>query len=96
VYPSAGASHYFNSARDMGLGILGGQGDRMIEDEEARPVKTAWAAAGRVEKPPLDPLSVADLRAYIAELQAEIARAEAAIASKDGARGHADSFFRIP
>jgi uncharacterized small protein (DUF1192 family) len=61
----------------------------MFEDEEiSRP--------RRVEKPLLDPLSVTDLRFYIAELQAEIARAEAAIAQKEGARGHADSFFRKP
>jgi len=43
----------------------------------------------------LDPFSVDDLRAYIAALQAEIARAEAAIAAKQGARGHADSFFKF-
>ncbi len=50
----------------------------------------------RVERPPLDALSVADLRDYIAELQSEIARAEAAIEHKQGARGVADSFFRKP
>ena len=61
----------------------------MFEDEEISQPR-------RVEKPLLDPLSVKDLRAYIAELNAEIARAEAAIAKKDGARGHADSFFRKP
>ena len=58
----------------------------MNDEEELRP--------RRVERPVLDLLSVADLRAYIAELQAEIVRTEAAIAKKDGARGHADSFFR--
>ena len=58
----------------------------MTDEEELRP--------RRVERPVLDVLSVADLRAYIVELQSEIARAEAAIAKKDGARGHADSFFR--
>ena len=58
----------------------------MVDEEELRPK--------RVERPVLDVLSVADLRAYIAELQAEIARTEAAIARKDGARGHADSFFK--
>ncbi len=61
----------------------------MFEDEEVRPAKK-----GRLEAIPLDPLSVAALRAYIGELQAEIARAEAAIARKDSARGHADQFFR--
>ncbi len=58
-----------------------------MRDEEETPPK-------RVERPLLDVLSVADLRAYIGELQAEIARANAAIAQKEGARGHADSFFR--
>ena len=58
----------------------------MNDEEELRP--------RRVDRPVLDVLSVADLRAYIAELQAEIARTEAAIAKKDGARGVADSFFR--
>ncbi len=59
----------------------------MIEDEES-------VAKKRVERPVLELLSVADLRAYIGELQAEIARAEAAITHKEGARGLADSFFR--
>ena len=63
----------------------------MIEDEEVRPAKP-----GRLEKLPLDTLSVANLRDYIAELRAEIARAEAAIAHKEGARGLADSFFKTP
>ncbi len=62
----------------------------MNEDEEIRPKKTYL-----LEKPVLDPLSVADLQEYIAQLQAEIARAEAAIAKKQGARGHADSFFKF-
>jgi uncharacterized small protein (DUF1192 family) len=61
----------------------------MIEDEES-------VAKKRVQRPALELLSVADLRAYIGELQAEIARTEAAIAHKEGARGHADSFFRKP
>ena len=60
-----------------------------MEDEESSRPK-------RVEQPVLDVLSVADLRAYIGELQSEIARTEAAIARKEGARGHADSFFRLP
>ena len=58
----------------------------MRDEEEVRPK--------RLERPVLDVLSVADLRAYIGELQSEIARAEAAIGAKEGARGHADSFFR--
>ena len=57
----------------------------MRDEEEIRPKK--------LERPVLDVLSVADLRVYIGELQAEIARAEAAISAKEGARGHADSFF---
>ena len=61
----------------------------MMEDEESLRPK-------RVERVPLDVLSVADLRAYIGELQTEIARAEATIAHKEGARGLADSFFRKP
>jgi uncharacterized small protein (DUF1192 family) len=61
----------------------------MLEEED-RPKKPA-----RLEKPPLDPLSVSDLRDYIVELQAEIARAEAEIAKKHGARGHAEQFFKF-
>ena len=61
----------------------------MMEDEESIRPK-------RVERRVLDALSVADLGTYIEELRAEIARAEAAIAQKQGARGHADSFFRRP
>ena len=61
----------------------------MMQDEES-------VAPKRVERLALDVLSVADLRAYIGELQGEIVRAEAAIAQKEGARGHADSFFRRP
>ncbi len=63
----------------------------MIEEEEVRPARN-----GRLAQVLLDPLSVTDLRSYISELQSEIARVEAAIAKKDGARGHADSFFKIP
>ncbi len=62
----------------------------MNEDEEIRPKKTYL-----LEKPLLDPLSVTDLRDYIAQLHAEIARAETAIEKKQGARGHADSFFKF-
>jgi uncharacterized small protein (DUF1192 family) len=63
----------------------------MIEDEEVSPAKKQ-----RLEFLPLDPLSVADLRAYISELHAEIRRAESAIAQKDFSRSHADSFFKAP
>ena len=58
-------------------------------DEEDIPRSRA-----RLERHVLDTWSVADLREYIGELKAEIARAEAMIATKEGARGHADSFFR--
>ncbi len=62
----------------------------MQEDEEIRPKKHVL-----VETPPLDPLSVNDLLGYIADLRAEVGRAEAAIAKKQGAKGHADSFFKF-
>jgi uncharacterized small protein (DUF1192 family) len=62
----------------------------MLEDEELPQKRRSW-----LEKPLMDPLSVADLRLYIEELRGEIARAEAAIQKKEGARGHADSFFKF-
>ena len=49
-----------------------------------------------LQTPPLDPLGVAELHAYIAELNAEIVRAEAAIARKQDHRAAADGFFRLP
>jgi uncharacterized small protein (DUF1192 family) len=61
-----------------------------MQEDEDRPKKPS-----RLEKLLLDPLSVADLQAYIDELTAEIARAEAAIAKKHGARGHAEQFFKF-
>jgi len=61
----------------------------MIEEEEVRPART-----GRLEKLPLDPLSVGDLRDYIAELEAEILRAKTLIGQKEGARSIANSFFK--
>jgi len=63
----------------------------MLDDEEVRPAKKR-----RLDPLLFDPLSVADVQDYISELRAEIARAEAAILKKEGARGHADSFFKIP
>lgn len=61
----------------------------MIEDvEDSRP------RPKRLEKPVLEPLGVAELRAYIEELRSEILRAEAAIAAKEGHRSAADAFFR--
>jgi uncharacterized small protein (DUF1192 family) len=62
----------------------------MLDDEEVRPAKKK-----RLEPFSLDALSIDDLRAYISELTAEIARADAEIAKKEGARGHADSFFKF-
>jgi uncharacterized small protein (DUF1192 family) len=62
----------------------------MMDEEEIRPKKHVL-----VEKPPLDPLSVADLRSYIGDLQAEIARVEAAIVKKQSAKGAAESFFKF-
>ena len=62
----------------------------MLDDEDLPQKRRSW-----LEKPLLDPLSLADLRLYIEELQGEIARAEGAIEKKQGARGHADSFFKF-
>jgi uncharacterized small protein (DUF1192 family) len=48
-------------------------------------------------KPPpkdLTPLSVAELKDYIAGLEAEIARARQAIAGKESHRAGADSLFK--
>jgi uncharacterized small protein (DUF1192 family) len=62
----------------------------MIDEEDSAPKRRVL-----LERPVLDPFSVEDLRSYIAALQAEIARAEAAITAKQGARGHADRFFKF-
>ncbi len=48
----------------------------------------------RLVTPPLDPLGVAELQAYIADLQQEIVRAEREIARKQDHRSAADSVFR--
>ena len=50
----------------------------------------------RLALPPLGPLGVAELHAYIAELRAEIVRAEAEVARKQNHRSAADSLFRQP
>jgi len=60
----------------------------MEDDDLPRPRKR-W-----LEPIPLDPLSVEDLREYIAALHAEIARAEAAIAGKQSHRSLAEGFFK--
>ena len=62
----------------------------MFDEEESRVKKQ-----GFIEQRVLDPMSVSDLRLYIEALQAEIARVEAAITGKQGARGHADQFFKF-
>ena len=49
-----------------------------------------------LQTPPLDPLGVAELHAYVAALRAEIGRAEAAIARKQDHKEAADGFFRLP
>lgn len=61
----------------------------MIEEELPRP-------RARLVTPPLDPLGVAELQAYISELRHEIARAETEIARKQDHRSAADSVFRSP
>lgn len=61
-----------------------------MQDEDAPRPKIS------LQTPPLDPLGVAELHAYIAELRVEISRAEAAIARKQDHRTAADSFFRKP
>ncbi len=58
-----------------------------IDDELPR-------ARPKLATPPLDPLGVAELEAYIAELQAEIARAQAQIGKKRDHRSVADSMFK--
>ncbi len=63
----------------------------MVDDDEALAKKRR-----RVEKIPLDGLSIGDLRDYIGEMQAEIGRVEAAIGAKHAARGSAESFFKKP
>ena len=52
--------------------------------------------ATKVATPPLDPLGVAELHAYIAELRVEITRAEASIARKQNHRSAAEGFFKLP
>ena len=60
-----------------------------MEEEEGAPRKRA-----RLERLPLDPFGVAELRAYIGELREEILRVEAEIARKQSHRTAADAFFR--
>lgn len=44
----------------------------------------------------LDPLSIDELRDYIAELEGEIGRAQNEIARKTAQRASADAFFKGP
>lgn len=62
-----------------------------MRDEEEIPLKKHMGFTPAV----LDRLNVDDLHLYIAALRDEISRAEAAIAAKQGARGHAESFFKF-
>lgn len=60
----------------------------MFEEEVPKPRKQAL-----LEKPPLDALSIADLRDYVAALQDEIARVDNKIGEKSAAKGAAESVF---
>ena len=59
-----------------------------MEPEDLEPRKAPPARKS------LEPLSVAELQAYIAELESEINRARAAIAGKQGVRAGAEALFR--
>lgn len=68
----------------------------MFDEEESSPKKQVFNDQRMLDPPPvLAGMSVADLQSYIAALHSEIARAQAEIANRQGARGHADSFFRF-
>ena len=58
-----------------------------IDTDELEPVKK------RIEPLNLDPLSIAELEAYIAHLNGEIERARAKIAAKKAHRDAASSVF---
>ncbi|HVG81955.1 MAG TPA: DUF1192 family protein [Methylomirabilota bacterium] len=58
-----------------------------IDTDELEPVKK------RIEPLNLDPLSIAELEAYIAQLNGEIERARAKIAAKKAHRDAASSVF---
>jgi uncharacterized small protein (DUF1192 family) len=60
----------------------------MDEDDLPRPAST------RLPPRNLEPLGVAELKAYIAELRAEIDRAEAAIKARQSQRAGAESLFK--
>ena len=49
----------------------------------------------KLDKPDLQTMSLEQLSEYIAELEAEIMQAKAAIEVKRGARGAADSVFKV-
>jgi len=60
----------------------------MDDDELPRP-KRRW-----VEPVALEPVSVEDLREYVAALRAEIGRVESAIEGKQSHRSAAEKFFK--
>jgi uncharacterized small protein (DUF1192 family) len=59
-----------------------------MDPEELEPRKKV------VERPNLEPMSVAELEGYIASLEAEIARARSAIAAKKDVRAGAEALFK--
>ena len=61
-----------------------------LDDEDNLPKKPQ----ARLPKLLLDPLGIAELRAYIEELKGEVVRVEAEIARKQTHRSSADAFFR--
>ncbi len=59
-----------------------------MDEDDLRPLKA------KPQPRNLDPMSVAELDAYIAELEAEIDRARAEIARKDRIRTGAEALFK--
>ncbi len=59
-----------------------------MDEDDLRPLKA------KPQPKNLDPMSVAELNAYIAELEGEIARARAEIAKKDRIRSGAEALFK--
>ncbi|MGE5505133.1 MAG: DUF1192 domain-containing protein [Actinomycetota bacterium] len=59
-----------------------------MDPEELEPRKKT------VDRPNLEPMSVAELEGYIASLEAEIVRVRAAIAAKKDVRAGAEALFK--